>query len=137
MDPMLNHVVLYILIVDDDQDDQFFLRKVINDRIPQAIVESLYDGSEALRYLDSCTSLPNLIFLDLNMLKMSGKETIKVIKRNSYLSRVPIIVLTTSRSEDEKQELLKLGAAAFYSKPERSADLVKIVEEVKNTWLNA
>ena len=135
MDPMLNHVVFYILIVDDDHDDQFFLRKVLNQIIPQAIVESLYDGSEALLYLDKCTSLPNLIFLDLNMMKLSGKETMKIIKKNSYLSKVPVIILTTSKSEEEKAELLALGASAFYSKPDNASGLLQIVEEVKSRWL--
>jgi CheY-like chemotaxis protein len=135
MDPALNRVVFYILVVDDDQDDQFLLRKAITDTIPQAIVESLYDGSEALHYLNTCTSLPNLIFLDLNMMKLSGKETIKIIRRNKYLSKVPVVILTTSRNPAERVELLTLGANGFYIKPDRHVDLISIVEEVKEKWL--
>lgn len=137
MDPLLNNIIYYILIVDDDQDDQYFLRKVISEKIPQAIVESLYDGTEALRYLDSCTALPNLIFLDLNMMKLSGRETMKVIRQNSYLSNVPVVVLTTSRNENERNEMLELGAKAFYSKPDHAGDLVRIVEEVRDNWLES
>src|SRR5882724_7344423 len=115
MDPNLNNIVFYILIIDDDDDDHFLLRKAINQVIPQAIVESLYDGSEALKFLENCTALPNLIFLDLNMPIVSGMNTIKIIKKNESLAKIPIIVLTTSTSETERQESLNLGASEFYS----------------------
>jgi DNA-binding response OmpR family regulator len=121
--------------VDDDKDDQYFLRQAISEVVPQAIVESLYDGSEALTYLDKCTALPNLIFLDLNMAKLSGKSTISVIRKNESLSSVPVIILTTSKNEKEKSELLELGANEFYSKPDHPKELAKIVEEVKNKYL--
>src|SRR5215207_5907573 len=96
MDQNLNTIVLYILIIDDDVDDHFLLRKAINQVVPQAIVESLYDGSEALQFLENCTALPNLIFLDLNMPIVSGMNTIKLIRQNESLSKIPIAILTTS-----------------------------------------
>lgn len=135
MDPILNNVFFYILVVDDDKDDQYFLRQAITDVIPQAIVESLYDGSEALTYLDKCTALPNLIFLDLNMAKLSGKSTISIIRKNESLSNVPVIILTTSKNEKERVELIGLGANEFYSKPDHPKELVKIVQEVKEKYL--
>jgi DNA-binding response OmpR family regulator len=134
-DANFNHIVFYILIVDDDKDDHFFLRKAISKTIPQAIIESLYDGSEAISFLDDCTALPNLIFLDLNMTKISGRNTIIHIRKNKNLSNVPVIVLTTSKNEDEKIDALKLGANDFYTKPDDPATLVTIVESVKTKWL--
>lgn len=135
MDPTLNNVFFYILVVDDDKDDQYFLRQAISEVIPQAIVESLYDGTEALTYLDKCTALPNLIFLDLNMARLSGKSTMEIIRKNEALSNVPVIILTTSKSAKEKQELLDLGASEFYSKPDYPKELTTIVEAVKNKYL--
>ncbi len=135
MDSILNNVFFYILVVDDDKDDQFFLRQAISEVVPQAIVESLYDGTEALAYLDTCTALPNLIFLDLNMTRLSGKSTMEIIRKNEALAGVPVIILTTSKSDREKQELLSLGANEFYSKPDYPKELVKIVTEVKNKYL--
>jgi CheY-like chemotaxis protein len=131
----LNNITFYILIVDDDTDDHFFLRKAINKSVPQAIVESVYDGEEALQYLNNCTAMPNVIFLDLNMRKLSGKETIKIIRQNEMLKKVPVVVLTTSRNEAERAEMMELGASDFYSKPHQALDLVTIVENVKNKWL--
>jgi len=135
MNTDLNNITFYILIVDDDTDDHFFLRKAINKIIPQAIVESVYDGDEALKYLNTCKAMPNLIFLDLNMRKLSGKETMKIIKSNENLKSVPVVVLTTSRSNDEKKEMLEMGAAGFYSKPHQTKNLLHIVEEVHEKFL--
>jgi two-component system, response regulator len=135
MSPDLNTICFYILIVDDDTDDHFFLRQAISNVVPQALIDSVYDGDEALDYLNSCTSMPNLIFLDLNMRKMSGRDTMKVIKANEMLKNVPVIILTTSHNEKEKKEMLSLGAAAFYTKPGHSKDLVGIVEDVSGKWL--
>lgn len=132
---LLNNIAVYLLIIDDDPDDHFLLRKAIDATIPQAIVESLYDGSEALQFLENCTTLPSLIFLDLNMPVVSGTSTIKLIREKDYLADLPIIVLTTSNSERDRTESMKLGANAFYSKPFNQQDLVAIVEEVKEKWL--
>lgn len=135
MNLTLNSITFYILIVDDDKDDHFFLRRAINEKIPQAIVESLYDGSEALAYLDKCTDLPNVIFLDLNMSKISGQATIRVIRQNPHLKNVPVVILTTSKSEDERQALLRMGANEFYTKPYRADGLLEIVEQVCHKYL--
>ena len=126
----------YILIVDDDADDHYFLRTALNKVIPQALIESVYDGEEALEYLNTCTFMPNLIFLDLNMAKISGRDTIKIIKKNEILSKVPVIIFTTSRDEDEKAEMLRLGASDFYSKPSQLEDLIDLVEEVSSKYLS-
>jgi DNA-binding response OmpR family regulator len=135
MNESLNQVTFYILIVDDDKDDHFFLRKAITKVVPQAIIESLYDGSEALSFLNTCTSLPNLIFLDMNMTRMSGKDTIKEIRANVNLEKVPVIILTTSKSPREKEESLKLGANDFYTKPDHPKDLILIIEAVSEKFL--
>jgi CheY-like chemotaxis protein len=130
-----NNIFYYILIVDDDKDDHVFLRQAISDVIPQAIVESLYDGSEALNYLNNCTALPNIIFLDLNMSRISGRNTISVIRKNESLRSVPVVILTTSKSDAERFELMELGANEFYSKPDHPKDLVGIVQKVSTKYL--
>lgn len=136
MDLNLNNIIYYILIVDDDSDDHYFLRTALNRVIPQALIESVYDGEEALEYLNSCTFMPNLIFLDLNMAKISGRDTMKIIKANEVLSKVPVVIFTTSKDDDEKAEMLKLGAAGFYSKPSQIEDLIGVVEDVKSKYLS-
>ncbi|MES2681415.1 MAG: response regulator [Bacteroidota bacterium] len=136
MDTDSNNIFYYVLIVDDDKDDHLFLRQAIAEVIPQAIVESLYDGSEALNYLDNCTALPNLIFLDLNMSRISGRSTISVIRKNESLRSVPVVILTTSKSDTERVELMELGANEFYSKPDHPRELVNIVQKVSAKYLD-
>lgn len=136
MDLNLNNIIYYILIVDDDSDDHYFLRTALNKVIPQALIESVYDGEEALEYLNNCTFMPNVIFLDLNMAKISGRDTMKIIKKNEVLSKVPVIIFTTSRDEDEKAEMMELGASDFYSKPSQIEDLIDLVEDVKSKYLS-
>jgi CheY-like chemotaxis protein len=126
---------VHILIVDDDADDHFLLRRAIGKVIPHAIIESVYDGAEALTYLEKGHSAPNLIFLDLNMAKLSGKDTLKIISNNNRLADVPVIIYSTSRNEKEKEEMLIMGAKDFYSKPYDLDGLITIVENVKSKWL--
>ena len=135
MDLTSNNIIYYILIVDDNEHDHFLLKKAINTVIPQTIIESLYNGSQALTFLNHCTSLPNLIFLDLNMPLLSGTEAIKVIRKNENLAKIPVIILTTNYSDSKKQEMLKLGASDFYTKPLNPKDLIQIVEVVMDKWL--
>lgn len=135
MDANLNNIVLYILVIDDNKNDQFFLKRAIGEIVPYAIVESLQDGAEAMDFLANCVSLPNLIFLDLNMVKLSGEQTIKKIRSSGALKKIPVVILTTSRDEDEKKKLISAGANDFYSKPDRPAELRSIVKEVVNRWV--
>lgn len=131
----LNEVIFYILIVDDDKDDLFFLNKAISLVLPKAIVDLVSDGDEVLDFLATCTSLPNVIFMDMKMPRMSGKDAIKRIRTNKNLSTVPIIVLSGGSTDMEKEELLKSGANYFYTKPMEPVNLIPIVQEVKEKWL--
>src|SRR5687768_4204869 len=108
---------IHILIVDDDADDHFFLRKALNKHVPNALIESLYDGAEALLYLEKNESLPDLVILDLNMTRISGQDTIRLIRKNKALEQVPVIIYTTSRNEAERKKMLELGAQDFFTKP--------------------
>jgi CheY-like chemotaxis protein len=75
-------------------------------------------------------ALPDLILLDLNMPLMDGFDVLATIKNTPSLSGIPIYVITTSRSTDDKKKALQLGAAGFYSKGASSKDIKKIVKEV-------
>ncbi|MCE3226139.1 MAG: response regulator receiver protein [Bacteroidetes bacterium] len=124
-----------ILIVDDDKDDHFFLRRAINEVVPKAEVKSFYDGTEVMDYLYSRDRIPDLIFLDLNMQKMNGRSTVALIKQDEFFFKIPVIILTTSSSLSDRLDLTDLGADDFFTKPIGAGDLISIVEKVKNRWL--
>lgn len=124
-----------ILIVDDDKDDHFFLTRAIKEVVPDAEVQSFYDGTEVMQYLYNREGMPDLIFLDLNMTKLGGKSTITLIKQDEFFYKIPVVILTTSNSLTDRLDLTDLGADDFYTKPVVDTELKKIVEKVASKWL--
>jgi CheY-like chemotaxis protein len=131
-----------ILVVDDDKDDHTFLEMAIREVMPNAAIRSLYDGSEVKDFLlkknafeKEPEKLPDVIFLDLNMTKIGGRETTYLLKKDEDLRSIPVVILTTASNPGEKQELLRLGANDFYTKPVELSDLVRIVRSVSDRWL--
>lgn len=124
-----------ILIVDDDKDDQFFLTRAIKEVVPLANVQAFIDGTEVMEYLYARQGVPDLIFLDINMQKMNGRSTIALIKQDEFFFKIPVIILTTSSSLNDRLDLTQLGADDFYTKPIAAVELKTIVEKVKNKWL--
>jgi CheY-like chemotaxis protein len=105
-----------ILYVDDDPDDrQLFLEAVrsIDDKI---VCATANDGLDGLSWLESHT-LPDVVFMDINMPLMNGKICLAEIKSNEKTSQLPVIIFTTSNNPDERTECAKIGAAAYVLKP--------------------
>jgi len=123
------------MIVDDDRDDHFFLKKALKVVIPAADVHSFYNGCELMDHLYTRSNQPSLIFLDLNMPKMDGRTTATLLKQDKLLSNIPLVIFTTSISLSDRLDLTNLGADDFYTKPVCSLELIKIVERVNNKWL--
>lgn len=135
MNALSKNIIFYITIVENNVTDHSFLRKMIHAVIPGAIVESVYTDQEAIRYFNNCTTIPHLIFLDQGMLNVSGKDTMELIKRADLLDKVPVIFLTNTKSESQKNDFIKQGASNFYSKPYAAQDLLNIVGAVNSKWL--
>lgn len=95
-----------ILCVDDDEDDLFFIKEVVQSQGHSFHIEEAGNGFEALHYLQKCIStngLPCLIIMDLNMPRMDGKQAIAQIKEDKNLSQIPIVVFTTSSNTTHKK----------------------------------
>ena len=108
-----------ILCVDDDEDDQLFLREVILSQPHSFDLKEVKNGYEALIYLEGCLArqeVPCLIIMDLNMPKMDGKATVRKIKEHTELSKIPIAVFTTSARTADKNYFEELGVF-FITKP--------------------
>jgi CheY-like chemotaxis protein len=126
-----------ILIVDDDEDDnKLFIEsaKEVNTGIN---CMTAGDGQEALRFLkDTNNALPDYIFLDLRMPRISGKNCLEEIKKDKRLSDIPVFIYTTSVDVRDSVELKKMGAVHFISKPENSDDIYYILSVVLNEKWN-
>lgn len=107
-----------ILLVEDDNVDMMVVERLLNNlKIVNSLVH-LTNGQEALDYLrDEDNEKPCVIFLDLNMPKMNGIEFLKVVKAEQRLRRIPIVMLTTSKEEQDVIESFKLGINGYVVKP--------------------
>jgi CheY-like chemotaxis protein len=107
---MASKIILY---VDDDEDDRDLLSDAVLSQDPQTRIDEAKNGLEAINYLiDSMqtgNSLPCVIVLDLNMPFMDGRETFEKLKADPILTKVPVVILTTSPSPNDKAYFDKKG----------------------------
>lgn len=120
-----------ILYVDDDNDDCIILQASLEDAGNRAQLVCSHDGEEAVRYLNSMATdrLPSLIVLDLNMPRWDGRRTLHYLKSQPRLANIPVVVLSTSVSENEKEACRQMGAASYHSKPYSFAGYQGIVAD--------
>ncbi|MDB5192346.1 MAG: response regulator receiver protein [Segetibacter sp.] len=119
---------LYLLLVDDDEDDKAIFAEAMAE-IDHSIKCSLAaNGYEALQILKDQKRLPDLIFLDLNMPRMNGKQCLTRLKQSDELKNIPVIIFTTSTSPEDMEETKNLGAAHFLIKPSNMKELRKALE---------
>ena len=117
-----------ILVVDDDMDDVQLFGEVIANIEPSIKLLHAEDGRDALEKLAETTNhLPDLIFLDLNMPRMDGKECLKKIKKDDQLNHIPVIIYTTSSQINDIEETMEAGAVCFITKPNNLKELERIL----------
>jgi len=116
------------LLVDDDEDDSMLFEEVLQECDPEIHFMAASNGKEALDMLTSeGIDLPDLIFLDLNMPRMDGKECLSKMKQHAALAQIPVIIYTTSFHLKDIEETRKLGAIGFITKPSDIQDLQMIL----------
>ncbi|HEX8617951.1 MAG TPA: response regulator [Thermoanaerobaculia bacterium] len=134
---------IVILLADDDEEDRMLAAdaleasRVVND------LRFVEDGEELLDYLyhrgkfsDPASSpTPGLILLDLNMPRKDGREALKEIKADPDLRRVPVVVLTTSKAEEDIYRTYDLGANSFITKPVSFDGLVAVMRDIGRYWI--
>jgi CheY-like chemotaxis protein len=124
-----------ILLVEDDNVDAITVKRAMRDLKVGHSVIHLVNGEEAMKYLTSPdTEKPFLVLLDLNMPKMNGIEFLKVMKTNSELKTIPVIVLTTSKEQRDILSSFELGASGYMVKPVDYSKFVEILSKVMIYW---
>ncbi len=107
-----------ILLVDDDADDRDMFCEALHEVDDSVECIAAQDGAEALGILQAgLGTLPDWIFLDLNMPRLNGQQCLSEIKRTGTLLHIPVIIYTTSKQQQDIDETRKLGAAHFITKP--------------------
>lgn len=131
-----------ILLADDDEEDRMLARDALAEgRLTNALY-SVTDGEDLLDYLKrrgkyappADAPRPGLILLDLNMPKMDGREALREIKADPELRQIPIVVLTTSKADEDIYRSYDSGASSFISKPVTFAGLVDLMKGLERYW---
>jgi CheY-like chemotaxis protein len=120
-----------IMIVDDDEDDIELFCEAVKDVDQNIECICAPNGEEALNKLSKeNASLPDFIFLDLNMPRLNGKQCLRKLKSSSKLRDIPVIIYTTSKLKEDVEETKQLGAASFLTKPNKINDLRKAIASI-------
>jgi CheY-like chemotaxis protein len=132
-----------ILMADDDADDRLLTRDAMRDARVANDLWFVQDGEELMDYLfrrgcyaePSSAPRPGLILLDLNMPKKDGREALREIKGDPDLRRIPVVVLTTSKAEEDVYRSYDLGASSFITKPVTFEGLVELMKAIGQYWI--
>ena len=129
-----------ILLVEDDPGDQKLIRKsLVSNRIMNDL-RIANSGEEALLYLQEAKNqspdhpYPELIFLDLNMPGMGGKEFLKKLKADEQLCTIPVVILTTSDTDKDILESYKLHASGYIKKPVSLDQFQEVMQDLSEYW---
>jgi len=141
---MNNKKSISILMADDDEDDRFLLKKGFDAAKLNNPLKFVVDGQDLLDYLKhegnythlTDADLPGIILLDLNMPKKDGREALKEIKADPKLRRIPIVILTTSKAEEDIVRTYDLGAASYIAKPVTFPALMETVQAIGKYWFD-
>lgn len=133
---------LTILYAEDDPDDRLLAEMAHRDSGAANPLVFVGDGKEALEYLrqtgrhaDRAGSLrPGIVLLDLNMPGIDGRETLRIIRADPLLRRIPVVILTTSAADDDVATSYDAGANAYIVKPSAFASLVHIFDCLSRFW---
>ena len=133
---------LTILVADDDADDREMIKEAFEENRLANELKFVCDGEELMDYLlrrgkfsdMKLSPKPGLILLDLNMPKKDGREALREIKSNSELRGIPVVVLTTSKAQEDVYRTYDLGVNSFITKPVTFASLVSITKDLGRYW---
>ena len=135
---------LFILIAEDDADDRFLFKTAFEEKGYNDQIEFVENGIELWKFLQNIADkqvdlrmYPSFILLDLNMPKKDGREVLREIKQHPEFKKIPVVVFTTTNSENEVKRCYELGANTYVVKPVSFDSLLKVVEEIRMYWQNA
>ena len=125
-----------ILLVEDNEGDVILTLEIFNELMLLNKINVVKDGEQAIRYLNKQKEFenvktPDLIFLDINLPKINGKEVLQYIKSQPLLKSIPVIVLTTSSSRLDEEECFKNNAKFYIIKPLQINTLLQAIASLK------
>jgi CheY-like chemotaxis protein len=140
--PNNRNTPIVILVAEDDAEDQMLVKEAMEESRLSNHIHFVSDGEELLAYLRHEGPYadirkyphPGLILLDLNMPRKDGREAMKEIKSDPKLRVIPIVVLTTSKAEEDVLRTYDLGVNSFITKPVSFSSLVNVMRTLGKYW---
>ena len=134
---------IMILMADDDADDRMLTKDALEESRVLNELRFVEDGEELMDYLNQRGKYadpkdaprPGLILLDLNMPRKDGREALKEIKEDPNLRRIPVVIMTTSKAEEDVFRSYDLGASSFITKPVTFDRLVELMKAMGQYWV--
>jgi CheY-like chemotaxis protein len=134
--------MITIVLADDDPDDRQLTEEAFSENRLVNQLHCVEDGEQLMDYLHRRgqyenlreEALPGLILLDLNMPRKDGREALKEIKADPALRRIPIVILTTSKAEEDIIRSYDLGVNSYVTKPVTFKSLVELVKVLGRYW---
>ncbi|WP_379977070.1 response regulator [Emticicia soli] len=131
-------------MADDDPDDRVMTKEALEENFLLNELRFVEDGAELMDYLKrrgkysnpENSPRPGVILLDLNMPKKDGRECLREIKSDDELKSIPVIVLTTSKAEEDILRTYDLGVNSFVTKPVTFVELVEVMKNLGNYWFD-
>jgi CheY-like chemotaxis protein len=132
-----------ILMADDDADDRDLTREAFAESRLANDLRFVEDGAELLQYLrregkyadPEQSPRPGLILLDLNMPKVDGREALTLLKQDPRFKKIRVVVMTTSKAEEDILRTYDLSASSYITKPVTFDALVDVVRTIGKYWL--
>jgi CheY-like chemotaxis protein len=138
----MNYKSVTILMADDDPDDRMLTEDALKEARLANEIRFVENGEELIQYLrqqgkfgdKTLSPRPGIILLDLNMPKMDGREALQILKNDPELRRIPVIIMTTSKADQDILKSYDLGANSYVTKPVTFDELVEVVRGFGRYW---
>lgn len=133
---------IHILIAEDDEEDRMLTKEAMAESKIKNTIDFVEDGEQLMDFLlnkgqyadKSKYPTPGIILLDLNMPKKDGREALKEIKMHAELRKIPVVILTTSKAEEDIIRTYDLGVNSFITKPVSFEGMINVMKAIGNYW---
>jgi two-component system response regulator len=138
----LNSSPFFVLLADDDEDDRLLAQDAMDAAGFGQQCKIVEDGEQLLQFLrgegkfakDDADAMPSVILLDLNMPILDGRDTLRQLKEDAFLKRIPVVIFSTSNNEEDITQGYELGASSYMVKPNNFDTLVEMMETFGHYW---
>ena len=132
---------IQILLVEDNEGDVVLVEEVFQEAKIRNMISIAEDGEEAMLFLNkegkfSDAPRPDIILLDLNLPRKDGREVLKEIKGDDDLKTIPVVVLTTSKAEEDILKSYDLHANSYITKPVDFDQFIRVIKSIEDFWLD-